>query len=137
MLSDDPAVNTRIWDTVPTGVTYVSQSSGLTFNKTGSLLKWSFPVTIYDQPATTLTWWGTVACSASNTVTNVAAIVDDTTLAGGGAPVTSNLVSAAVTGCSTPTPPEYRDEYPDEHGDEYANEHPHFDAHPNPYQHAH
>ncbi|HTC21585.1 MAG TPA: hypothetical protein VK859_12100, partial [bacterium] len=104
MLSDDPAVNTRIWDTVPTGITYVSQASGLTFTKTGSLLNWAFPVTIYDQPSTTLTWWGTAACTGSDTVTNVASIVDDTTLTAGGAPVTSNMVSAAVTGCSTPTP---------------------------------
>jgi hypothetical protein len=108
MLSDDPAVNTRVWDTVPTGMTYTGSSMVPTTNAPNTagndMVLWKFaPVTIYDQPTTTLTWWGTVACSASDTVTNVAAIVDDTTLSGGGSPVTSNLVSAAVTGCSTPT----------------------------------
>ncbi len=96
MFADDPAVNTRVWDTAPTGITYVG-ASPVTSSGPVPLL-WSFPGTIYDQSGS-ITWWGVAACAGESGLTNVSEIFDDLSAA----PVTSNTVIASII-CSTNTP---------------------------------
>ncbi len=107
MLGDDAAVSTRIWDTVPTGITYSGTSlvpvvHGINTAGNDQVLWNLSPVTIFDQPSTTLTWWGVAVCPSggSASVTNAAAIQDNTTSAA----VTSNAVVATILGCPTNTP---------------------------------
>lgn len=98
--SSDPSVNTKIWDTAPTGITYVGSSS---VTSSGPVpLAWSFPGTIYDQDGA-ITWWGTASCVGEAGMTNVSSIYDDISKADGYAPVTSNAVTATII-CDTSTP---------------------------------
>ncbi len=99
LYTPDPVVNPRLWDTIPTGETYVTSNPAYT-NKTGNLLEWDLggahPVTTYDLTGA-ITWSATVSCG--NPV-NVAAIMGD----GPASQVVSNSVTLAVSGCSTNTP---------------------------------
>ncbi len=100
----DAIVNTTITDGVPSGVTFVNQTTagegaGVTFNFTGGpTLTWNDPSTIYGASGA-LTWWGVVGCTGSNSITNTSVIT-----ANGQSPVTSNSEVVSVTGCTTNTP---------------------------------
>ena len=64
MFSDDPAVNVKVSDAVPTGITYSGASTALTSGP--SPLLWQFsPVTIYDQTGA-ITWWGVASCAGES-----------------------------------------------------------------------
>ena len=101
----DPVVNTKLWDTVPTGVTYPGGESTanagdptVTFSQAGSLLSWSFPGTVYNLQGA-VTWWGPVVCTGAGSET----IVNSSVIAAQGlSQVVSNAVTAVVQ-CSTPT----------------------------------
>ena len=104
LFTDDPVVNTKLTDPVPTGMTYVGESTtnagvtGVGFVN-GSTLTWNFPATVYNLTGA-ITWWGSVSCGSGSSVTyvNSSAITAD-----GDAAVTSNAVTAVLL-CSTPTP---------------------------------
>ncbi len=91
-----PVVNATITDPVPPGVTYLGASPAPTYGAPLGPLVWNFPGPVTDQCP--VSWWGTVACPGPAT--------DQFTVSANGiAPVTSNMVSAAVTGsCITSTP---------------------------------
>jgi flagellar hook assembly protein FlgD len=101
----DPVVNTKLWDTVPTGVTYPGGESTanagdptVTFSQAGSLLSWSFPGTVYNLQGA-VTWWGPVVCTGAGSET----IINSSVIAAQGlSQVVSNAVTAVVQ-CSTPT----------------------------------
>ena len=111
----DAVVNAKLTDTVPQGVTYLcsslSTAAGVSAAGTtgitgpacsamppGTNLTWNFPATLYDLSGS-ITWWGPVTCTASNTITNLAVVSATSSSA-----VTSNAVTAAVSGCTTNTP---------------------------------
>jgi hypothetical protein len=104
LFTDDPVVDTKLTDPLPTGMTYVGQSltndgvAGVGFTN-GSTLTWNFPATVYNLSGS-ITWWGSVTCGSAASVTyvNSSAIT-----ANGDAAVTSDAVTAVLL-CSTPTP---------------------------------
>ena len=116
LMSPDPIVNAVVWDTVPTGVNYTSQSStgaltgGGTVNfSSGPPLSWSFPGTLFNNPTGAVTWWGTVDCSTTGAVTNSFALQASRPIS----VATSNPVTLTVATCTfsptatptrTPTP---------------------------------
>src|SRR5581483_4758739 len=79
LFGPDPAINTNVWDTLPTGVSYVGNSTtnagALPVNFTqGPPLNWNFPATIYNGPNGSITWWGSVNCSSTGAIINSASV---------------------------------------------------------------
>ncbi len=108
LFGPDPAINTLVWDTVPSGVQYLGNAVGpvtatpvatVTFSQ-GPPLSWSFPETLYNGPSGAITWWGSVDCSSTGILINSADIH-----AAGVSSILSNAVTASVATCTfTPTP---------------------------------
>ncbi len=100
----DPIVNAKLWDTIPTGVTYTGENTTTsnsvpapTFNNSGTVLTWSFPATTYNLQGA-VSWWGNATCTGlAQTIVNSFSMG-----AQGVSTATSNSVTAIVQ-CSTPT----------------------------------
>jgi hypothetical protein len=88
-----PAVNPRIFDNIPSGVSYLGSG---TAPATGPpALSWSFPGTFFGQSAP-LTWWGRVACPGP--------VINQFSMNANSIPVTTSNSVTLTVGCSTSTP---------------------------------
>jgi hypothetical protein len=96
----NPATNTRLYDTVPAGLSYVSCTNGCVApgGAHGNMVWWDFPGVIYNQTGS-YTWIATINDCA--TKVNQASMDSDEV----GPPTSSNSVSLAISGssCGTPT----------------------------------
>ena len=96
-----PVVNPRVWDTLPTGETFVTSSPSLPTLQAGNYLEWDLGGT---HPVTTYNLTGAVTLSAvvtCGTSVNVSAIMGD----GAASMVQSNAVTLNASGaCPTNTP---------------------------------
>jgi hypothetical protein len=85
--------NTAVYDTVPTGVTYVNNTGGCTVS--GGIV--NCPIGAVSLQSGSFTWWG-IANTCSTTISNQALIM----YSAGSAPLASNWVEADVL-CWSPT----------------------------------
>jgi len=102
VVGPDPAVNTRVYDTLPTGLSFVSASGTGTYDAGAfpNMVSWSLPGNTMPPFNASFTWVGEVLSCTSPLIVNQAAVAADNN---GGA--VSNVVSAMVATCSpTDTP---------------------------------
>ncbi len=89
--------NVRVWDTIPTGITYVGCTGGCT--QSGSLVSWTIG-TLAPLACTTVTYWGTVNQAGPSYITNIAKVDAAEEWYG---PYASNNVTVTVIAAITPT----------------------------------
>ncbi len=95
------STNPRIFDTVPTGITYQGCSGGTGCSKTGNVINWTLGSTCAG--ALAVSWTGLVNAACNSIITNVAGIDSDDPPP----PVLSNSVIITVNGCSPTSTPTF------------------------------